>query len=83
MSRRDDDPFDSFPLRAPEPVPGCPECDRLVRSEKSARVRADLSGATDERVRLRTHLEVAHRVPSRAGCTGRGRGGTRGASRPL
>ncbi len=54
----------SFPLTAPEPVPGCAECDRLVCAERSAGRQADLSGATDERVRLRLHLEAAHGVPS-------------------
>ena len=65
MSRQGDDPFASFPLKAPEPVPGCPECDRLVCAEKLADEQADLSRATDERVRLRTHLEEGHGVAHR------------------
>ncbi|MFI2782016.1 hypothetical protein [Streptomyces sp. ALB3] len=64
LARQDGDPFVSFPLRAPEPVPGCPECDRLVCAEKRADRRADPSRATDERVRLRAHLVAAHRVPA-------------------
>ncbi|MFD8803692.1 hypothetical protein [Streptomyces atroolivaceus] len=62
MNRQDNDVCGSFPLDAPEPVPGCPECDRLVSAEKLADKQADPSGATDERVRLRLHLEAAHRV---------------------
>ncbi|MER5553828.1 hypothetical protein ABT001_19515 [Streptomyces sp. NPDC002793] len=63
MNGQDDDPVSAFPLKAPEPVPGCHECDRLASAEKLADKQADLSRATDERVRLRLHLEAAHPVP--------------------
>ncbi|MFC9945910.1 hypothetical protein [Streptomyces pratensis] len=64
LARQGDDPYMSFPLRAPEPVPGCPECERLVCAEKLADQQGDPSGATDERVRLRAHLAGVHGAPS-------------------
>ncbi|MFD3607215.1 hypothetical protein ACFWXA_03975 [Streptomyces atroolivaceus] len=95
LARQDGDPFISFPLRAPESVPGCPECGRLVCAEKLADEQADPSRATDERVRLRAHLEADHGVPrpqtgaltgddpERSHARGeRGKGGTPDASRP-
>ncbi|MFE9727738.1 hypothetical protein ACFYQ5_30275 [Streptomyces sp. NPDC005794] len=62
MSGQDGDPVSAFPLKAPEPVPWCHACDRLACAGKLADEQGDPSRATDERVRLRLHLEAAHRV---------------------
>ncbi|UUA08035.1 hypothetical protein NNW99_21880 [Streptomyces sp. CRCS-T-1] len=44
-----------LPLPEPEPVSGCPECQRFAREREAARAESDLSRVSDCNVRIRRH----------------------------
>ncbi|CAM5455677.1 hypothetical protein LYO46_13500 [Streptomyces purpurascens] len=55
-----------LPLPEPEPVSGCPECQRFARQRETARSESDMSRVSDCNVHIRRH-------PHRPRGTGRSR----------
>ncbi|GGS63363.1 hypothetical protein GCM10010270_38030 [Streptomyces violaceus] len=44
-----------LPLPEPEPVTGCPECQRYARQREAARAESDMSRVSDCNVQIRRH----------------------------